>query len=81
VISGPAHDESMLGGRRMHVGTFLVMRAFCVFDAVLLLAVALILARFMQHPAGLGGAALCCVGAGISLGTGRWLDRQYGSNG
>jgi hypothetical protein len=68
----------VLRGRRLSVGSFLVMRALCVFDAVLLVLVAVTLAWFMQRPAGLIGAALCVVGAGMLIGLGRWLDRAYG---
>jgi hypothetical protein len=75
---GEAHDELVLGEPRISVGSFLVMRAICVFDAMLLVGVAIILSRFMQHPAGLIGAAICCLGAGISIGAARWLDRLYG---
>jgi hypothetical protein len=69
----------MRRGRRLHlqVGTFLMLRAVCVFDAVLLLVFAALLARYMQHPAGLIGGGLCCLGAGLSFGAAHWLDRLY----
>ncbi len=46
-----------------------------VFDALLLLATAALLVTFMEHPAGLAGAAVCCAGAGACLGR-RPLDRS-----
>jgi hypothetical protein len=69
----------MRGRRVLHlsVGTFLALRAVCVFDAVLLLVLAVLLVRFMQHPAGLVGGALCCIGAGVSIGAARWMDRLW----
>ena len=69
------------GGPRIGVGAFLVLRTVLVFDAVLLLVVAGLLAAFMEHPAGLIGAALCCLTAGLSLGGARWLDRLYDRSG
>jgi hypothetical protein len=48
-----------------------------VFDALLLILVAALLWLFMEHPAGLVGAAICCLAAGLSLGGARWLDRRY----
>jgi hypothetical protein len=70
-----AHDP-----RRIGVGSYLVLRSVMVFNAVLLVAAAVLLALFMEHPAGLVAAALCCLGAGMSLGGARWLDRMYDEN-
>jgi hypothetical protein len=61
----------------MHVGTFLTLRAVCVFNAALLLVLAAILAIFMQHPAGIVAAALCCLAAGLAIGGAQYLDRLY----
>jgi hypothetical protein len=64
----------------MQVGTFLTLRAVCVFNAVLLVAIAAILALFMQHPAGLVAGGICCLTAGLSMGGAQWLDRLYEEN-
>ena len=76
---GGAQPREVSAGdsRRVSVGAYLVLRSVLVFNAVLLLAVAVLLALFMEHPAGLVGAGLCCVAAGMSLGGARWLDRLY----
>ena len=63
--------------QRISVSSFLVLRTICVFDAVILVGVAIILAKFMEHPAGLVGAAICFLCAGMSVGAARWLDRLY----
>ena len=62
---------------RMSVGTMLVLRSVLVFNAVLLLGFAALLARFMEHPAGLVGAGICCLAAGMAIGGARWTDRMY----
>jgi hypothetical protein len=48
---------------RMGVGTLLVLRTVVVFNALLLIAVAVLLATFMEHPAGLIGAGISLFGA------------------
>ena len=75
----PAHRRGVGSPRltRMHVGTFLTLRAVCVFNAVLLVVVAAILAVFMQHPAGVIAAAVCCLVAGLAVGGAHYLDRLY----
>jgi hypothetical protein len=65
------------GTSRIGVGTFLVLRSILVFNAVLLIGVAALLAAFMEHPAGLVGAAICLTGAGMMIGGARWFDRLY----
>jgi hypothetical protein len=55
----------------------LALRTILVADAALLLAVAGLLFGFMEHPAGVIGAAACCLLAGVCLGAARWLDRLY----
>ena len=62
---------------RIAVGTLLVLRSVLVFNALLLVGVAALLAQFMEHPAGLIGAALCLFVAGLSVGGARRLDRLY----
>jgi hypothetical protein len=54
-----------------------MLRTVLVADTVLLLVVATLLARYMEWPAGLVGAAVACVLAGMSLGAARWTDRLY----
>jgi preprotein translocase subunit SecG len=61
----------------MRVGTFLTLRAVCVFNSLLLLAFAVILAVFMQHPAGLVAGGICSIAAGLCVGGAQWLDRMY----
>jgi hypothetical protein len=67
--------------RQIGVRAYLVLRSVMVFDAFILIMVAGLLWAFMQHPAGIIGAALCCLTAGVSLGAGRWLDRLYDQGG
>jgi len=55
----------------------LALRSVLVFNAILLLVVAALLARFMAHPAGLVGAGICLVGVGVMIGGVRWTDRLY----
>jgi hypothetical protein len=62
---------------RMSVGAVLALRSVLVFNALLLIVVAGLLARFMEHPAGLIGAAVCLLGAGMAIGGARWTDRLY----
>jgi hypothetical protein len=76
-LTTPPAARTISRVRGISVGSFLVTRAICVFDAVLLVGIAIILARFMQRPAGLIAAAICFVGAGMSIGAARWLDRAY----
>jgi len=59
------------------VRMYLALRTVLVSNTVLLLAVAAMLARFMEWPAGLVGAGGACVLAGTSLGAARWTDRLY----
>ena len=61
----------------MPVRTFLALRAICVANASLLLAVAIVLFAFMQHPAGVVAAAICLLVAGLCIGGAQWLDRMY----
>jgi hypothetical protein len=68
---------SQSGQGQISVRAYLVLRSVMVFDALILIVVAVLLWAFMQHPAGLVGAGLCCVTAGASLGAARWLDRMY----
>jgi hypothetical protein len=62
---------------RIGVGTVLVLRSILVANALLLIAIAVGLAAFMEHPAGLIGAGLCVLGAGMMIGGARWTDRLY----
>ena len=62
---------------RISAGAYVVLRSIMVFDALLLLATAGLLMAFMEHPAGLVGAAGCCALAGACLGAARWIDRLY----
>ena len=65
----------------MSVRAYLMLRSVMVFDALILVVVAVLLWAFMQHPAGLVGSGLCCLTAGMSLGGARWLDRMYDESG
>jgi protein-S-isoprenylcysteine O-methyltransferase Ste14 len=61
----------------MSARIYVALRSVLVSNAVLLLVVAVLLARFMEWPAGVIGAAVACVLAGMSLGAARWTDRVY----
>jgi hypothetical protein len=67
--------------RTMSVSAYLVLRSIMVFDALLLVAAAGLLAAFMERPANVVSAALCCFCAGASIGGARWLDRMYDGGG
>jgi hypothetical protein len=67
----------LFGRGRITVRAYLVLRSVMVFDALILIAVAALLAAFMERPAGIVGSALCFFGAGACLGGARWLDRVY----
>ena len=69
------------GRGRISVRGYLVLRSVMVFDALILLAVAGLLAEFMAWPAGLIGSAGCVFTAGLCLGGARWLDRAYDKGG
>jgi len=56
---------------------YVVLRSVLVADTVLLLVVAGLLAGYMEWPAGIVGAAVACVVAGMTLGAARWTDRLY----
>jgi len=69
------------GRERLSIRAYLVLRSVMVFDAILLLAVAVLLWAFMQHPAGVVGGGLCCLLAGLSLGAAGRLDVWYDQSG
>lgn len=55
----------------------IVLRTVLLADVLLLLALAGVLYTYMEHPAGVIAAALCCLTGGCALAAARWLDRQY----
>jgi hypothetical protein len=65
------------GGSRIGAGAYVAIRSILAFNTLILLIVAVLLVAFMEHPAGLVGGAVCCLGAGMTFGAARWLDRLY----
>ncbi len=53
-----------------------VVHTICVFDAVILFVVGVILALFVDRPAGPIAGAVSWVGAGGLLALAGWIDRQ-----
>jgi hypothetical protein len=73
----PSDECRLMRRGTMSARAYLVLRSVLVSNTVLLLAVAVLLAGFMQWPAGVIGAAIACVVAGMSLGAARWTDWVY----
>jgi len=65
------------GSWKVGARAYVVLRSILVFNALLLLVVAGLLALFMEHPAGWVGAGICCLGAGMALGAAHRLDMLY----
>jgi hypothetical protein len=61
----------------MSVFALLVIRSLLVFDALLLLVIGLLLAIFMEPPAGPLFGAGCWLVAGMMFGGVRFADRLY----
>jgi hypothetical protein len=61
----------------MSVYALIVLRSLLVFDALLLLVVGVLLARFMAAPAGILFGAGCWLTSGMLFGGVRWADRLY----
>jgi hypothetical protein len=61
----------------MSVQALLVLRSLLVFNALLMLAVGSLVARFMEAPAGIIFGAACWLLAGTLFGGVRFADRLY----
>jgi uncharacterized membrane protein AbrB (regulator of aidB expression) len=61
----------------MSVQALLVLRSLLVFNALLLLVVGSLMARFMEVPAGFIFGAACWLLAGMLFGGVRFADRLY----
>lgn len=69
--------EVRLREPRVSVAALLVLRSILVFDAILAVVVGVLLAVYMERPAGLVFAIGCWVFAGAAIAGVRWADRLY----
>jgi hypothetical protein len=64
---------------RLSVYALLVIRSLLVFNGFMVTIVGILLALFMQRPAGFIFAIGCWIGAGAMFGMTRYADRLYES--
>jgi hypothetical protein len=67
--------------RGLRPGTMIVLLALLTFDTLLLVVVGLILAIYMEHPAGLIFCAVCWLTAVLLQAAARGVDRAYRDGG